>query len=305
MRAGVVARALVAAAIAAGGCQGGGGGDDRPRGDESPARPAEARDAAAEEATRPSGELEDAGVAIAEDAGPKPEEPEIPDPGKLIAELGAIPAWQAVVDRAQLLGRRGQRGVVFGRVGPAIADTPYVWFVDDTEGNGSLGIRVRPEAPLTEGARVALGGAWELDADRRWFWKVDAVQAVPPRAPSDLAEPPPAVPDHSVPDGRPPPGARMIGFARDNDLVYFQLVGPPPTRDGEGWLVANELGDKPVALMTLPGERPSYGGQDMRARDERWQLRRGQTYWVRIGKLRKRADQPALVTARTGPVRVP
>ena len=57
--------------------------------------------------------------------------------------------------------------------------------------------------------------------------------------------------------------------------------------------------------MNLPGERPSYGGQDMRAPDERWQLRRGQTYWVRIGKLRKRgADKPPLVNARTAPVRV-
>jgi hypothetical protein len=57
--------------------------------------------------------------------------------------------------------------------------------------------------------------------------------------------------------------------------------------------------------MNLPGERASYGGQDMRAADERWQLKRGQTYWVRIGKLRKRgADKPPLVNARTAPVRV-
>jgi hypothetical protein len=46
----------------------------------------------------------------------------------------------------------------------------------------------------------------------------------------------------------------------------------------------------------------------MRAPDERWQLKRGQTYWVRIGKIRKRgtpADpKPALINARTAPVRV-
>ena len=57
--------------------------------------------------------------------------------------------------------------------------------------------------------------------------------------------------------------------------------------------------------MNLPGERPSYGGQDMRTPDERWQLKRGQTYWVRIGKLRKHGpDKPVLVNARTAPVRV-
>jgi hypothetical protein len=42
----------------------------------------------------------------------------------------------------------------------------------------------------------------------------------------------------------------------------------------------------------------------MRTPDERWQLKRGQTYWVRIGKLRKRADKPTAVNARTAPVRL-
>src|SRR5438105_1487942 len=49
----------------------------------------------------------------------KPEEPDPVDVGKAIAELGAIPAWQAVVDRAQYLERRGQHGVVFGTIAPA------------------------------------------------------------------------------------------------------------------------------------------------------------------------------------------
>jgi len=48
------------------------------------------------------------------------DEPDVPDPSRVIAELGAIPAWQAVIDRAQLLGRRGQHGVVYGRVGPPV-----------------------------------------------------------------------------------------------------------------------------------------------------------------------------------------
>jgi len=283
----------------------------------------------------------DAGVAaVAEDA-PKPEEPETPDPGKLIADLGAINAWQAVVDRAQLLGRRGQHGVTYGRIGPAIlvlapaeatdagvprgnpagsagrggeapgidaglVASPYVWLVDDTEGNGSLGIRVALAGrEVKESERVALGGAWHLDDARRWYWKVDSVQALPPPPPSDLKDGKPAAPTHAVPNGDLVAGSRTISVARDGDLVYFQLVGPAPANDGDGWAVADELGNPTFALLTLPGERASYGSQDMRAADERWALKRGQTYSVRIGKIRKRGlDKPALIHARTAPVRV-
>ena len=266
-------------------------------------------------------------AVIDDDARAKPDEPEpAPDPGKVIAELGAISAWQAVVDRAQLLGRRTQHGVVYGRLGPAIMRpgptpeptdagvkidagviaTPYVWLVDDSEGNGTLGIRVALGGRAAkEGARVALGGAWALDDERTWFWKVDAVQELPPAAPSDLKDPSAPVPTHVIGNGELPSGARTISLARDNDAVYFQIVGPPPANDGDGWAVADELGNPTFALLNLPGERASYGGQDMRAPDERWQLRRGQTYWVRIGKVRKRGlDKPALINARTAPVRV-
>ena len=37
-------------------------------------------------------------------------EPEPPDPGKLLADLGAVSAWQAVIDRAQYLAHRQQYG---------------------------------------------------------------------------------------------------------------------------------------------------------------------------------------------------
>jgi hypothetical protein len=278
-------------------------------------------------------ELEDAIAMIEADAGPRPEEPEPADPGKLIAELGAIPAWQAVIDRAQLLVRRSQHGVVYGRIGAALmipgptpeppdpADagvrggvlvdagmiaSPYVWLIDDTEGNGALGIRVALGSgrEAKEGDRVALGGAWAVDADRRWFWRVDTLQAIPPPPPTDLKDPVAPGPSHAVVNGGLPAGVHTISLAKDGDAVYFTIVGLPPVNDGDGWPVANELGDPAFALLTLPGERASYGGQDMRAGDERWQLKRGQTYWVRIGKIRKRADKPALIHARTAPVRV-
>ena len=230
-----------------------------------------------------------------------------------------------MVDRAQLLARRGQRGVVYGRVGPVVlvadptpplADagvkldagmvaSPYVWIVDDTEGNGTLGIRARLDGRAAEGDRVALSGAWELDAARTWFWRVDAVEPLPPAPPGDLKEPPAPVPSHVIATAPMPAGTRPIALAKSGDLVSFQIVGPPPPNVGDGWLIANQLGDPAVAIMNLPGERASYGGHDLRTADERWQLRRGQTYWVRIGKLRTRTDKPALVNARTAPVRVP
>ncbi|HEY0987141.1 MAG TPA: hypothetical protein VGD80_08820, partial [Kofleriaceae bacterium] len=218
-----------------------------------------------------------------------------------------------------------QHGVVYGRVGPEIlvpgpvpeatdagvapdaglVKSPYAWLIDDTDGNGALGIRIALGDKAREGDRIAAGGAWQLDAERRWFWKPDAIQPLPPAPPGDLKEPQPAAPSHAIASGELPPGARTIGVARDGDAVYFQIVGPVPLADGDGWQVADQLGSPTVAIMNLPGERASYGGQDMRSADERWQLKRGQTYWVRIGKVRKRGlDKPALVNARTAPVRV-
>jgi hypothetical protein len=270
----------------------------------------------------------------APDASEEPvREPEPPDPGKAIADLGAVSAWQAVIDRAQYLARRGQHGVVFGTVGTPImvpgppppppppdagvaakpidaglVPSEYVWLVDDTEGNGALAIRValgKFADKVKQGDRVALGGAWTLDEARRWYWKVDALQPLPPAPPSDIKDPP-SPPGHDIQMGNLPQGARTISVAKDGDAVYFMLTGPnQPVMPGEGWPVADSLGSPTFALLNLPGERPSFGGQDLRTPDERWQLKRGQTYWVRIGKIRKPApDKPALINARTAPVRV-
>jgi hypothetical protein len=259
-------------------------------------------------------------------------EPEPPDPGKAIADLGAVSAWQAVIDRALYLARRGQHGIVYGTVGTPIlvlgppppppppdagagrpidaglVPSPYVWLVDDTEGNGALAIRVKLGKyadKVKQGARVALGGAWALDEQRQWYWAVDNLTPLPPAPPSDLTDPP-SPPGHDIVEGNRPQGARTISVAKDGDAVYFMLTGPnQPVMPGEGWPVADELGNPIFALLNLPGERPSFGGQDMRTGDERWQLKRGQTYWVRIGKIRRPApDKPALINARTAPVRV-
>jgi hypothetical protein len=218
-----------------------------------------------------------------------------------------VPVPHAGVGSGSALVPRGPAGAA--PAAPAGAATrlttsPYVWLIDDTEGNGSLGILIALGDRAKEGDRIAAGGAWQLDPERRWFWKPDSVQALPPGPPSDLKEPEPPEPSHAITGSSLPAGARAISLAQDNDAVYFQIVGPAPLADGDGWQVADQLGRPAVAVMSLPGERPSYGGQDMRSPDERWQLKRGQTYWVRIGKLHKRADKPTTVRARTAPVRV-
>ncbi|CAN5913451.1 hypothetical protein BH11MYX2_BH11MYX2_09600 [soil metagenome] len=277
----------------------------------------------------------DAGSGSA--APTKPEEPEAPDPGKVIDQLGAIPAWQAVIDRYLYVARRGQSGIVFGRVGPAVLQlapppppalvvpglTPpkaskpedrleasgYTWLVDDTEGNGALAIRVlfdTKKPPTAQGDRVAVRGAWDLDAKNRWFWKSAGVETVPAAMPSDIAEPQPAIPDHSITTGPLPSGAHTISVAKDGDLAYFQITGPMPVTEGDGWQVADAFGAPAVALLSLPGERPAYGGQELRAADEKWHLKRQKTYVVRIGKIRKRGNintggKPALISARTAP----
>jgi hypothetical protein len=256
-----------------------------------------------------------------------PETPEV-DVGKQLVELGAISAWQAVIDRTQYLARRNQRGVAFGTLGPAImvagpppasasdagvarvdaglVASPYAWLVDDTEGNGALAIRVLlPKGNAAkEGDRIALKGTWALDDARHWYWKVESLTALGASPPSKVKDPP-AAPGHAIVNGELPSGVRPISRAQEGDLAYFTVVGAPPPVDGDGWAVADELGNPVYALLNLPGERASYGAQDLRTSDERWQLRRGWTYWVRIGEPHKHGpDKPVTINARTAPVRV-
>ena len=253
------------------------------------------------------------------DARVKVDEPEpSPDPGKQIYELGAVPAWQAVVDRTQYLDRREQHGVVYGTLGAAITadvieadarttkETPYTWLIDDTEGNGSLAIRVALGATKNAklGDRLALAGAWALDADRKWFWTVTLATTLAPTPPPKAKDPPGLV-GHQIANGELPSGARPISLAKEGDAAYFTVIGSAPVADGDGWLVADELGNPAYALLNMPGERASFGAQDLRSADERWTLKRAQTYWVRIGPVHKHgADKPATITAHTAPIRV-
>jgi hypothetical protein len=184
--------------------------------------------------------------------------------------------------------------------------SPYVWLVDDSDDDGALAIRCqfgvagKPET----GARVAVGGAWTLDSDRRWIWQVDAVTALPPA--SGSAAPALQAQGHAIAlVNQLPAGAHTISIAKEGELAYFQLDGLPPAVDGDGWPVADDLGNPVYALLNLPGERASYGAQDMRAADERWSLRRGVTYIARLGHIHKHGDKPATINARSAVMRLP
>jgi hypothetical protein len=293
-----------------------------------------------------------AGAASGSGTGSSTDVPEIANGGDSAddaeaAAKSATSAWQAVVDRDRYLARRGDKGVVEGRVGPPAvpevvappaptpptpaptppratptpatptpsppdaglvidagpppdaAPPPYTWLVDDTESDGCLSIRVRfPDAPPKLGARVAITGAWAVDDDHRWYWKAETVTMLPDHPPvSD-----PAPPGHVIAAAPMPPDARAVSRLGDgNGTTVFQMLAPP-RQDGDGWVIATELGDPPVARLILPGERPSYGGHDLRTPDERWQLKRATPYWVRIGKVRRPPTKPGASPVDTLPV---
>jgi hypothetical protein len=240
---------------------------------------------------------------------------------QLIAQLGAVPVWESVVQRGQLLARRGQRGVLYGRVGPAVGEGALVWLIDDTEGEGSLAARTSfPGAPPPEGSRIVATGAWALPevpvpaapasataaapvavAPPRWVWQVEASSSLP----EDGAPPVNSSPiGHEPKAGTRPAEAVPISKAKDNDLVVFQVL-TAPRRLGEAWLVGDQLGSPPIAMLSLPGDRASYGGIDFRQPDEQWRLRRGVTYLVRIGKIRRKdPSKPATINARNAPIKL-
>ncbi|HUQ02382.1 MAG TPA: hypothetical protein VM261_07790 [Kofleriaceae bacterium] len=231
------------------------------------------------------------------------------EPGPAPDSFGSIPAWQAVVDRDRYLLRRGQQAVLSGRIGgEAIAPGArgvVRWLVDETEGNGSLGVRVAltGSKPPAEGDRVAVAGAWTLDDQRRWYWQVTSLSPLVDPAPPAPPDPPPTAPSHTIGVGSPPSGWKPISKARDGGIVTFGVIRTP-TGEGDGWLVGDDSFGAPFAYLYLPGERSSYGGHDLRHSDERWVLKRGVTYWVRIDKIRRRTPEDlARIKATTAPTK--
>ena len=278
-------RAVVVALVAA--CQGGAS-------NEPPKQPAPAPDARAFPETRDARD-----EMVEPDLPVVPEEPVVEDVGA--EDLGAIPAWRAVIDRDFYLARRKQHGVVFGRLA---ADG---WLIDETEGNGALAIRVRFDEGIkvpVAGSRVAIGGAWALDEARHWYWKADAVTALTGEAPAKAAPDPESPPGLVVASGAWPAGAKVRApdKVKEGEIMLFTVVSLPK-QIGDGWGVSDQKWGTLMGYLRLPGEHTSYGGHDLRAADERWTLKKQGTYWVRVGKVRRKDTEPAVIEAVTAPVK--
>jgi hypothetical protein len=225
------------------------------------------------------------------------------DEAEALRRLGAVPAWQAVVERGNHLARRGQHGAVFGRVGGSVAEPSYRWLVDETEGEGALAIRLAfdPGITVAEGQRVVAWGAWHLDADRRWHWRAERMALLAPAA----GPPPPNVDRLAIPTAAQAPASAVpVSRLEGDGDILFEILGSP--RDPTDGREITDPGDtKAVARLLLPGEQPSYGGQDYRAPDEHWQLARDTVYTVPVRRQRRQpADKLPILQSRGIPRRV-
>jgi len=190
----------------------------------------------------------------------------------VLRELGAVPPWQAVIDRAHYLGRRGREGVVYGTL--IAGDGLPLVLVDESEGDGLLGLELQVPASLavTGGQRLLAWGAW-WPRDGGWHWRATRVALLP--GPGKVTARPPGL-EPSEP-GEMPADATPVSMAASGDRVAF-VVRDIPLEPKDGWAVSDPESDAIVARVVLPGERGSYGGQDLRAAAELWRLRRGQLY---------------------------
>ena len=254
------------------------------------------------DAARPAPEPE----PVPPDAAPAPKLEQLAVDGRDEAEtlrrLGGVPAWQAVVERGQYLARRGQQGIVFGRLGALVGETTQRWLIDETEGEGALAIRLGfdPRLVVDEGQRVAAWGAWHLDPEQRWYWQAERM-ALLSAAGAPLALAPGLV--IPVLDRAPETAVPVSQLAADGEIL-FEIRGTPrdPT---DGWEIRDPGELKAVARLLLPGDQPSYGSQDYRIPDEHWKLAPGTLYTVAIRRQRNpRPDTLPVLYARGVPRQV-
>lgn len=208
----------------------------------------------------------------------------------------AYPAWSAVLERASLLGRRGERGAAYGRIAEKDGES---WLIDETPAARGLGIRLAGAGgaalEVTPGQRVLAFGAWEA-VERRWVWKVVrlvALQGGGGAAPDALSVEP--LPGKLLASGAAPEGAR----------TFWVLAAP--VRAGDGWTIADAKEGPPVATLLLPGEMlgAPYGGLDYLAADERWTLARGKPYAAPMSEVQLRRKLPLpVLRASAAPVAV-
>jgi hypothetical protein len=148
---------------------------------------------------------------------------------------------------------------------------------------------------------VAAWGAWHLDDDRRWYWRAERLALL---APAEGA-PPANVDRLAIPDvDQAPASAVPVSRLEGDGDILFEVHGSPrdPT---DGREISDPGDDKAVARLLLPGEQPSYGGQDYRAPDEHWQLARDTVYTVPVRRQRRQAaDKLPILQAHGIPRRV-
>ncbi|HWN70484.1 MAG TPA: hypothetical protein VNM90_22745 [Haliangium sp.] len=242
------------------------------------------------------------------DTGPLELDHLVADPGdeaEALRRLGAVPAWQAVVERGRYLARRGQQGVVFGRVGGPVAEpsSSHRWLVDETEGEGALAIRLAfdPLVAVAQGQRVVAWGAWHLDAERRWYWHAERLALLPAAEGSPTTD----VERLVIPViDQAPRSAVPVSRLEGDGEILFEVRGSP-RHFTDGRTIADPGDIRAAARLLLPGEQPSYGGQEYRAPDERWQLARDTIYTVAVRRLRRQpADGLPILQARGVPRRV-
>jgi len=277
--------ALLYALSAALGCRGG----EEKKGDPPPA-PVAGDDTPGSAPVAPA----PAAVSLAPEALP-------PETSEAALLERAYPAWGAVLERAVLLARRGDRGAAYGRIAMIAGAT---WLIDETPTARGLGIRIAGAGSavleVKPGQRVLAFGAWEAE-ERRWVWRVVRLVALrgdaaanPP--PAVTVEPPPAatvepLPGDLVQSGTPPEGART-----------FWVVAAP-VKAGDGWTIADVKDGPPVATLLLPGEMlgAPYGGLDYLAPEERWTLARGKAYAAPVSEVQLRRKLPLPVLRASSP----
>ncbi|MBT8496035.1 MAG: hypothetical protein KJO07_23530 [Deltaproteobacteria bacterium] len=235
----------------------------------------------------------DATLAASIDAAPPPFPVE--ELGKDGVPAEAIAAWTAVVDRYQYLERRGDSGVVVGAFSGNGEFGPYLRDLD--EGDGLLAIQVQfpGEVEIQENRRAVVWGRWVAVGASAWVWKASKLGWLPGKV-----EPPPHAPGLKSAEPRPiPDGTKGPDEVGDGELMVF-IVRKRPAKVGDGWGISRANGKAVVAQLVLPGERGAYGGQDMRAKSERWRLGRGGRYQVKVRKV-YRFDNKIDVLFAAGP----
>lgn len=239
-----------------------------------------------------------------------------------LRQMGAISPWDAVVNRGDYLGRRGKQGAIHGRLGQLTdpdGSSGHRLLIDETEGAGSLAVRVSydrdmdPDSGLAPEQRVLVWGAWHVDDHLRWYWKAARIARLEARE-LDIPEEDRSLPGHHIATVESPPeGALPVSEAmaeprfRPTNIVFkvIRPSGKPPESRFTGWEISDDTGRKPVARLYLPGERESYGAQDMRSPDEHWNLERNARYVVKVKRLvPPRAGQLARLEALNAPRRI-